>query len=387
MKMSPLMSDPPRSRVAVPELRLPRGRGRRTPRRWRNALLFMPLTVVSLGWIGACRETLRGWTGEWFEGLRIVGYVDGGETIIFTGCPKRGGPYNDLFSVTREGNDYHALSNCHRYLETADVHPATGRIACIERPTTGGFRLVVLNRRGKVAWRWRPPGQVVLAGFPEWSPGGEHLSCLGMGVQGEVRRGIYVIQRGGQGFLRLSPRSLQFFLARAWYPDGRAILCVFENDKHLWRVPLDGPPDVLPELGQVAPDVLALAISPDGGKVAVVDSEPSRLRVIDMREGGGLHVDTGTGIPVWDPKSCQLFYAKRIRGYEQIFVFDLKTRDRKPLTEGQVTSFDCLYTPKDEVFFVRKSKGGASLWRMRPDGTDQRCLVSRPPPREARAPK
>jgi len=198
---------------------------------------------------------------------------------------------------------------------------------------------------------------------------------------------------------------------------------------NIWRVDLDGEKSQTHVLAPSTREQYGPIISPDGGRVVFISnrSGTNEIWVCDSDGGNSQQLtsfgDALTGTPRWSPDGRQIVFDSRIGGEANVYVMDAKGGVPKKLETGtlmnsvpswshdgswiyfasgptssnvtiwrvaatggratQLTktpSFMPIESPDGQsVYFVRSTADKVRLWRIRPDGSDERMLDAIPP--------
>ena len=203
----------------------------------------------------------------------------------------------------------------------------------------------------------------------------------------------------------------------------------FRISVNIWRVDLDGEKSQTHVLAPSTREQFGPVISPDGGRVVFISnrSGTNEIWVCDSDGGNSQQLtsfgDALTGTPRWSPDGRQIVFDSRIGGEANVYVMDAKGGVPKKLETGtlmnsvpswshdgswiyfasgpasssvtiwrvaaaggratQLTktpSFMPIESPDGQsVYFVRSTADKVRLWRIRPDGSDERMLDAIPP--------
>jgi len=198
---------------------------------------------------------------------------------------------------------------------------------------------------------------------------------------------------------------------------------------NIWRVDLDGEKSQTHVLAPSTREQYGPFISPDGRRVVFISnrSGTNEIWVCDSDGGNSQQLtsfgDAQTGTPRWSPDGRQIVFDSRIEGEANVYVMDANGGVPKKLETGTVmnsvpswshdgswiyfasgptSSSDTIWrvaaaggratqltkTPSfmpiespdgQSVYFVRSTADKVRLWRIRPDGSDERMLDAIPP--------
>ncbi|MFZ2099442.1 MAG: hypothetical protein WAU86_02645 [Oricola sp.] len=158
-----------------------------------------------------------------------------------------------------------------------------------------------------------------------------------------------------------------------WTPDGGAL--IVNGDGRLFRVALDGPPELAPiDTGFAVRLNNDHGISPDGKTLVISDStEEGKSCIYTLPARGGAPSRITAHVPSywhgWSPDGRMLAYVgKRDAGFD-IHVCLAGGGAETRLTEGFEHCDGPDYTPDGEWIWFNGQRGGRmQLWRMRADG-------------------
>ena len=182
---------------------------------------------------------------------------------------------------------------------------------------------------------------------------------------------VYDIQAGRAHVLLQTERLIE---APNWSPDGRFL--VVNGDGRLYRVDLDGPPELAEiDTGFARNCNNDHGISPDGRKLVISDAtETGKSCIYTLPITGGEPRRVTRHVPSywhgWSPCGATLAYCAEREGRFDIYTIAVEGGEETRLTDGSGHSDGPDYTPDGAWIWFNSSRSGAmQLWRMRPDGS------------------
>lgn len=216
-----------------------------------------------------------------------------------------------------------------------------------------------------------------------WSPDGQRIAFRHeQGDQGDEPSGLYVLNADGTGRRLLVPDAGM----PTWSPDGRFLIYIDRGSGALEVHRLDL------ETLQSTPVLSGgdhihwyPAWSRDGKRVAFASSisTPSRCCSLHLMNPDGTDIrrirfegddSIGANRPMWSPDGRRLVFEGFPRTGEEVVVVDTTGESLRRLTKGKFPS----WCPVCEwiVFVVHERSGRGHLKLIRPDGTDERTLLT-----------
>ncbi len=150
------------------------------------------------------------------------------------------------------------------------------------------------------------------------SPDGRRLLAIAGGVREIDVAGGEVRDRGAG-------------TSAAWAPDGRSFFVLRDEERGtaLLRVPRDGGPDEILRPAGIRRE--AVAVSPDGTRVAWSQPGDRLVRVFSLGEGEELTAGRGVGRPSWSPDGSMLAVETSGRGSGGLAILDARGASRLAL--------------------------------------------------------
>lgn len=166
------------------------------------------------------------------------------------------------------------------------------------------------------------------------------------------------------------------------YEADRRIFTVFENAppkeaKLICRTDERGPKTTYATYS--GNNVSEFAVSPDGKRTALIirgdifvcnNDKPGDARRVTDTPAKEVDVQ-------WSPDGKRLVYASNRTGSYRLYLFELATRETKPLTTGDGIDTDPFFSPDGKwIAFLRAPKTG--IFAIKPDGTGEQLLIQGP---------
>ena len=155
------------------------------------------------------------------------------------------------------------------------------------------FNLYVVNSDGSglrnLTAKLGPPALVLVHGpasDPAWSPDGQMIAFVGLGLTAGLGEPIYVVKADGSGLRNLTPKPVGAYAAPAWSPDGRKIAFVSDRDGNSEVYVMNANGRGQRNLTRNPAYDADPAWSPDGRKIAFVSNRDGNYGVYVMNADG-----------------------------------------------------------------------------------------------------
>ena len=212
----------------------------------------------------------------------------------------------------------------------------------------------------------------------------ELVVLTGVPAVGEQARDLYVVAADGTGLRRLTTDA--DVTAPVCSPDGETIFFIRAGVNYAVGIQGGEPVRITPAGGQES----SVSVSPDGRRVAVIASRPSRgvfVRNVDGSGNAKLFDVHAVGIPLWSPDGSKLLltvlHEVGFARYGPVFAYDLRTFALDGSEERVLTPRDVAYSggwsPDGmKILFGTGRRGKAETYVMNADGTCETPLLETP---------
>ncbi len=266
------------------------------------------------------------------------------------------------------------------------------------RGTSGSGKVYVSDPAGHVVASFPGTGWLV-----SWSPDSTRVATS---VDLGKTFGIYRLDGVRQALLTVpSGYVVHGDYSPVWSPDGLSLLMPIApigGRSEIWQLPIDGgTPQREPTVDP--PSHFNVAYSHDGARVAFIDNPDSLSLVIAKADGTKLRVLAGAASdpqyglgpgatyqnPVLSPTGDRVAFMWSPTYYDQSVDPSAQTSELRvvDVASGMVTTLvsatgaspldPITFSPEgDRILFARRNADDASLWSIRPDGSDARLLVT-----------
>ena len=170
-----------------------------------------------------------------------------------------------------------------------------------------------------------------------------------------------------------------------WSHDGQSL--IYNGNGHLWRIPVTGGEPVEINTGPYTKLNNDHGLSRDGSQIVFSDNSNAdgRSRIYIMPSAGSdnprvaIQNEGFSYWHAWSPDNRTLIYVaiRNNRTYYELHAHNLRTGRERRLTTSPGTDDGPEYSPDGHtVWFNSERSGNMTLWRMRPDGSQQTQVTS-----------
>jgi Tol biopolymer transport system component len=167
------------------------------------------------------------------------------------------------------------------------------------------------------------------------------------------------------------------FEAPNWSRDGSSLL--FNQEGRLYVLPLDTRTPRLLDTGEATRCNNDHGFSPDGRQLAISHSPADRSLVYVLPAAGGTpRLVTPRGPSYWhgwSPDGRTLAYCAERDGEYDVYTIPVEGGDERRLTTAPGLDDGPDYAPDGAIWFNSERTGLMKIWRMAPDGRDQRQMT------------
>ena len=167
-----------------------------------------------------------------------------------------------------------------------------------------------------------------------------------------------------------------------WTGDGNSL--IFNQDGHLWIVPVTGGEARMIDTRNAASCTGSHGLSPNGKWLAISCATPDKpeIRVYVVPSHGGppklVTPNPNSFWHSWSPDEKTILFARPDHGSINIFAIPAEGGEERALTNGAGISDDPDYSADGKYIYFNSSRGGRTMqiWRMKPDGSDPEQVTS-----------
>ncbi len=257
-------------------------------------------------------------------------------------------------------------------LEEYSLSPDCSSIAF--KRDVNGYSQIFVMPVGKTGWPRQITATLGDCSEPQWSPDGQQLVFARDDA-------LWIAQADGAGARELTDHPAGNSGPR-WSPDGKRIAFLSRRRgwEHLWTISSDG--SALTPVTQGAFDAVDPVWSQDSQQLAFCSVREDDLMtrgiyVISARGGAETLISPRgcwSGAPHFSPDGSMLAYLSDYDGWFHIYIYDLKSRETRQLTGGEVEDGGPyfynvdphggpIYSPDGkQVAFIRHRQGCFDVW-------------------------
>ena len=212
-------------------------------------------------------------------------------------------------------------------------------------------------------------------------PGVAQTRIAFIGVRGR-NKDLYVMDYDGA---RLAPltNDQSIALSPSWSPDGSLLLFTSYRGGAGPRLFVIPAPGGKPFLVSGRPGInTSASYAPDGRQIVCTLSQDgnSEIYLLDARGGSPQRLTNSRAIdtsPAWSPTGREIAFTSDRSGSPHVHVMDREGGNVRRLSYDVDYTDSPAWSPKgDRIAFVSRTGGGFDIYTCRPDGTDNRLVVS-----------
>lgn len=225
------------------------------------------------------------------------------------------------------------------------------------------------------------PSRFILVGSPAWSPEGKRIAIATAKQEAQSPRSQLSIYDVANGTVEeFAPQQIKQFEQAVWRPDGKNIAVIArENQKFFQIWQLSYPQGKLSRITNDLNIYRSLSMSSDGSKILsanfvtfshVWTAPADDLKTQRQMTFGNLNRDGTIGMQ-WTPDG-NLIYTSRIFGNVDLWRVGPTELERAQLTHdaGDVNAYPQL-TADGALYFTSTRTGNTQVWKMNADGSEQ----------------
>ncbi len=232
---------------------------------------------------------------------------------------------------------------------------------------------------GWLFWSLRstPPAR---DGAPNWSPDGRTIVFAS--EIGRQPSKIYVMDADDGGGRRALTRGDSIDASPAFSPDGQHIAFESNRDGNFEIYVMDRDGGNIRRLTNDPATDRSPAWSPDGSRIAFTSDRNQRasadVYTMDAATGGDVRRLTDD-LANWAPQYSPDGQSLAVQVDQDIVIIDVASAAQRRLTAPPETGMNPTWSPDgSRIAFVTMRNRRAEIYSMRPDGSDQRVMVSMP---------
>lgn len=225
------------------------------------------------------------------------------------------------------------------------------------------------------------PSRFILVGSPAWSPDGKRIAIATAKQEAQSPRSQLSIYDVANGTVEeFAPQQIKQFEQAVWRPDGKNIAVIArENQKFFQIWQLSYPQGKLSRITNDLNIYRSLSMTADGSKMLsanfvtfshVWTASADDLKTQKQMTFGNLNRDGTIGMQ-WTPDG-NLIYTSRIFGNVDLWRVGPTDLERAQLTHdaGDVNAYPQL-TADGALYFTSTRTGNTQVWKMNADGSEQ----------------